>query len=177
MKIPLKKVLRWTGMVLAGAFAIIQFIRPTWNEREPNETPIGAKFPVPSNVQTILKRSCYDCHSNQTVYPWYAQVQPVGWYLQDHINDGKRSMNFDQFLSYRPFRQFHRFGDIKEQLDDDEMPLPSYLLIHRYAKLSPEDKTVLIGWSEAMRDSMKAWYPVDSLQRRRPPQGRFRGER
>jgi Haem-binding domain len=169
MKIPVKKLLRWTGFVLAGAFVIIQFIRPTWNQRTSHETPLEARFPVPTDVQTILKRSCYDCHSNQTVYPWYAQVQPIGWWLQSHIDHAKRSMNFDEFTSQRSFRQFHRLGDIKEQLDDDEMPLPSYLFIHRYARLSPEEKTLLVGWSQAMRDSMKTWYPADSLSRPRFP--------
>lgn len=169
MKIPVKKIVRWTGLVAAGAIVIVQFIRPARNRRMTDEAPIASKFPVPANVDSILKRSCYDCHSNQTVYPWYAEVQPVGWWLQSHINDGKRQVNFDEYASYRTFRQFRKFHDIKEQLDEDEMPLPSYLFIHRYARLSAEEKTLLVEWSEAMQDSMKAWYPADSLRRQRPP--------
>lgn len=171
MNLVTRKIIRVPAIAVAGIVVIIQFIRPLRNHPAPNETPIQAKFPVPSEVQSVLKRSCYDCHSNRTDYPWYANVQPVGWWLQSHIDEGKREVNFDEYSSYQTFRQFRKFHDIKEQLDQDEMPLPSYLLIHRYAKLSPEEKALLVRWSEAMQDSMKSWYPADSLRRQRPSQG------
>ncbi len=161
------KRLKWIGLVLVVLIAAIQCVRPEKNigTRSP-ETSIEKHFPVPPKVQSVLERSCYDCHSNNTVYPWYAAIQPVGWYLNKHIKDGKRSLNFDEFAGYRLMKQYHRFNDIVEQLNSDEMPLPSYLLIHTYAKLSPEEKSELIQWSNAMRDSMKVRFPADSLERR-----------
>lgn len=161
------KRLKWIAMVLAVIIVVIQFIRPAKNvSTQSTETGIGSHFIVPSNVQSVLQRSCYDCHSNTTVYPWYAEIQPVGWLLNKHIRDGKRSLNFDEYTNYRLMKQYHRFNDIIEQIDKNEMPLPSYLLIHRYAKLMADEKNVLIQWSTAMRDSMKAKFPIDSLERK-----------
>jgi hypothetical protein len=158
------KILRIVGLALIVAFVAIQFIRPVKNSgSQPSPNGIAQAFAVPDSVQTILRRSCYDCHSNNTVYPWYANVEPVGWWLNSHIQNGKRHVNYDEYASYRPIRQFIRFRDLIEQIKQDEMPLPSYLLIHRYAKLSPEEQSLLIRWSTAMMDSMRVKYPPDSL--------------
>jgi hypothetical protein len=159
------KILKAGLVLLAAAFVIIQFIRPAKNVSTDTSTAsITEAFAVPESVQTILKRSCYDCHSDNTVYPWYSWVEPVGWYLNNHIQNGKRHVNYDEYATYRPIRQFIRFRDLIEQIKEDEMPLPSYLLIHRYAKLSPDEKSLLIWWSTAMMDSMKVKYPPDSLK-------------
>jgi hypothetical protein len=161
------KLLRWIAIALMVIVGCIQFVRPAKNiSALPTETAIGKHFNVPPTVQSVFQRSCNDCHSNFTVYPWYADLQPVGWWLNKHIRDGKRGLNFDEFTSYRLMKQYHRFNDIIEQLDKDEMPLPSYLLIHRYAKLTAEEKKEIIQWCTAMRDSMKTKYPVDSLERK-----------
>ncbi len=164
----MKKILRWTLIALGTAFLVLQFIRPAKNRSdEPQARNISLAFPIPTGVDSIIKRSCLDCHSNNTVYPWYAEVQPVGWWIQSHIDDGKKEMNFDEFSSYRPMRQFTKFQQIAEQIEEDEMPLPSYILLHRNATLTQDDKVVLTDWVTAMRDSMKNWYPADSLQRPR----------
>ena len=146
----------------------VQFVRPAKNyaPRDPGAA-IDSRFPVPRHVMEVFKRSCYDCHSDSTVYPWYAEIQPVGWWLNSHIEQGKRGIDFDRFGAYRPMRQYAKFGDIIEQLQKDEMPIGSYLFIHRYARLSPDEKEEIIRWSGAMMDSMRARYPIDSLQRRR----------
>ena len=162
------KTLKILGVSLVAVFVLIQFIRPEKNiSTQPSEHGITQAFDVPDSVQTILHRSCYDCHSNNTVYPWYSNVEPVGWWLNSHIQGGKRHVNFDEYATYRPVRQFVRFRNIIEQLKSDEMPLPSYLLIHRYAILTPQEKSLLIHWSTAMMDSMRVKYPPDSLQFRR----------
>jgi hypothetical protein len=159
------KIFKAALALLAVAFVVIQFIRPEKNISTTISTEgITKDFAVPDSVQSILKRSCYDCHSNNTVYPWYASVEPVGWYLNKHIQNGKRHVNFDEYAAYRPIRQFVRFKDLIEQIREDEMPLPSYLLIHRYAKLSPDEKSLLVRWSTAMMDTMKVEYPPDSLK-------------
>jgi hypothetical protein len=158
----------WKKIVLALAlvFVILQFFRPEKNIGNSSTHNIALNFNVPPGVQTILQRSCYNCHSNNTVYPWYAEIQPAGWFLAKHIRDGKRGLNFDEYTSYRLMKQYRRFKDIIDQVGSDEMPLPSYLLIHRDAKLSSTQKDELIRWCTAMQDSMKANYPADSLQRR-----------
>ena len=155
--------------ILGIAFLALQFIRPAKNRAHlaPGNS-IESRFPVPEHVMQVFRRSCYDCHSDSTVYPWYAEVQPFGWFLNSHIVDGKRHLDFDQFASYRPLRQYGRFKDIVDQLQDDEMPLPSYLFIHRYARLTPDEKDELVRWSGSMMDSMRAHYPADSLSRKRP---------
>jgi hypothetical protein len=161
------KILKWVVLLLALGLVVIQFIRPEKNKATvPSESNIGRAFVVPANVQKVLERSCYDCHSNNTVYPWYAEVQPVGWWLNKHIQDGKRGVNYDEYTSYRLMKQYRRFKDAIDKVEKDEMPLPSYLLIHRYARLSPEEKNELVQWCTAMRDSMKVKFPLDSLERR-----------
>ncbi len=156
--------------MLAIALIGVQFVRPEKNLSDALPAAgITSRFPVPDTVLRILRRSCFDCHSDNTVYPWYASVEPVGWWLNSHIRDGKRNLDFDEFASYRPMRQFIKFRQIVSQIQRDEMPLPSYLLIHRYAVLSAAEKDTLLQWARAMMDTMKARYPADSLERRPPP--------
>jgi hypothetical protein len=162
------KYVRITLAILVLVVLAVQFFRPPRNLlRASPGSGIESRYPVPEHVMQIFRRSCYDCHSDSTVYPWYAEIQPVGWWLSSHIESGKRQMDFDRFAGYRPFRQYGKFKDIIEQLQKDEMPLGSYLFIHRYARLSPDEKEEVIRWSRAMMDTMHARYPIDSLQRKR----------
>jgi len=155
-------------MVLLIAFVVIQFFRPTKNKAEGmSKNDISTLYPVPEDVQNILKTSCYDCHSNNTVYPWYAEVQPVAWWLNSHIQDGKKDLNFSEFASYRIRRQYKKLEEVNELVKKDEMPLDSYLWIHKNAKLSEQQKLTLANWVNAVRDSIKAHYPADSLVRKK----------
>ena len=151
-------------IVLLLVFVLIQFIRPEKNKSQaisPND--ISTKYPLPDSVQAILKVACNDCHSNTTRYPWYAEIQPVAWWLNNHIKDGKRALNFSKFTTYRVKKQLHRLDDINEQVKKNEMPLSSYTLIHTDAKLTGQQKLTLANWTEALKDSIKAHYPADSL--------------
>lgn len=163
----MKKILKWTAIVLLIAFIVIQFIRPEKN-RSNAASPyaIQNKYPVPQDVAKILEVACNDCHSNNTRYPWYAEIQPVGWWLKGHIDDGKRDLNFDEYLSYPPRRQYKRMEDLVSLVKKDAMPLNSYLWIHKDAKLDDKQKEALFTWANAVRDSMKANYPPDSLIRK-----------
>ena len=100
-------------------------------------------YPVPENVQAILDRSCADCHTNKTNYPWYSEIQPVAWWLNDHVTDGKKHFNLNNFGNMRLAIQNHKLEECIEQVKEGEMPLESYTLIHKDAKLSEEDKTTL----------------------------------
>ena len=159
------KIFKRILLILLVIFIIIQFIRPSRNIAEVNPThEITAAFAVPNDVMNIFKTSCYDCHSNNTRYPWYVNIQPIGWFMDGHIKEGKSKMNFSEFGIYPLKRQYNKFNDIIENVSDAEMPLPSYLLIHTDAKLTDTQKKKLIDWANAMRDSMQTKYPADSLQ-------------
>jgi len=162
----MKKVLKIILIIVVVALILIQFIRPAKNQGEEiAANQITAIQPVPENVQQILKVSCYDCHSNTTYYPWYNNIQPVAWFLENHVIDGKKELNFSEFATYALYRRYKKFKEIQEQIKEDEMPLFSYTILHRDASLSAEQKSTLINWSaDAMRD-LEAKYPADSLER------------
>jgi hypothetical protein len=158
-------------IVILVLFIVLQFFRPPGNQVVGGSVnSIQTRYPVPPDVDDLLRRSCYDCHSNQTVYPWYSYVEPLGWLLNSHISEGKRELNFDEFASYPAFRQIRKFQAIRQQIEEGEMPLPSYALVHGAANLTSEEKGRIIHWVEAMQDTMKLRYPPDSLKR--PQRGR-----
>jgi Haem-binding domain len=164
----LKKIFKRTFQILLLAFIVIQFIHPAKNKSEGiSNNDISKIYAVPADVQAILKTSCYDCHSNNTVYPWYASIQPAAWWLADHIKEGKRELNFSEFASYRIGRQYRKLEEVNKQVKEGEMPLESYLWIHKNAKLSNEQRLTLANWVNAVRDTIKANYPADSLVRKK----------
>ena len=162
----MKKIIRITGMGLLALLIIIQFFQ---TEKNSNTTAsalandISTIYPLPDNVKSIVETSCYDCHSNNSNYPWYDNIQPVSWWLHNHIEEGKKEINFNEFASYSIRRQYKKLEEIIKQVKEDEMPLSSYTIIHTNAKLSPEKKLILSAWAAALRDSIKMKYPADSL--------------
>lgn len=155
----LKKIL----LVLLVIFLVMQAFRPEKNVSGQKNNAISTLYPVPDNVNQILVKACNDCHSNTTVYPWYAEIQPVAWWLDDHVKDGKKHLNFDEFATYRLAKQFHKLEEVFDEVKGGEMPLESYTVVHRDAKLTTEEKNILLDWYTAVRDTMKARYPADSL--------------
>jgi hypothetical protein len=144
-------------VIIIGAATIlgIQFIRPEHNvTQQATETDINQILPVPEQLKSILKRSCYDCHSNNTRYPWYAEVQPFGWWLARHIKEGKEELNFNEFGNYSPRKQQSKIKAIANSVEDRTMPLGSYTFIHPNAKLSATEKTMMITWMRNTRDSL-----------------------
>jgi hypothetical protein len=152
------------------AFIVIQFFRPAKNSSTNiSANDITAKYAVPKDVQDILVTSCYDCHSNNTNYPWYANIQPVAWWLNDHIKEGKREINFSEFSSYKIGRQYKKLEEVAGEVNENKMPLESYTLIHKNAKLNDAQKSIITNWVNDLRDSIKAHYPEDSLKRPQRP--------
>ena len=148
-----KKILLGLLMVLI----LVQFIQPARNKSsELSSTDIKKTFSIPENVQLVLQISCYDCHSNNTNYPWYSKIQPFGWLLAKHIKNGKAELNFNEFSSYSLRRQISKLTGIGNSVKDGTMPLNSYILIHKNARLSNEDKALLIGWAMSTKDSLSA---------------------
>lgn len=158
MKI-VKKILLGLLIVLI----ISQAFRPAKNISANSTNDISKTYPVPEEVKNILSKSCFDCHSNNTVYPWYAEVQPVAWWLNHHIIEGKREINFNEFAAYRIGRQYKKLEDCLKQVKEGEMPLESYTILHKKATLSDTEKQTLTTWFTSLRDSIKAKYPADSL--------------
>lgn len=146
-----KKIL----LTLLAILIIIQFIRPSRNlSNEVAANDITKVYTVPADVQQVLKISCNDCHSNNTVYPWYTNIQPVGWWMQHHVNEGKGHLDFSSFAAYPPKRQHHKMEEVIEQVQDSHMPLNSYLWIHKDAQLTADQRTLLINWAEQLKDQI-----------------------
>tara|TARA_R110002051_G_scaffold118943_2_gene192569 strand:- start:1634 stop:2131 length:498 start_codon:yes stop_codon:yes gene_type:complete len=157
----LKKILMGLGIVLI----IIQFIRPDKNESNDLTYDISTKYKVPDDVNHLLQVSCNDCHSNKTEYPWYANVQPVAWWLNDHVLDGKRHLNFSEFTKMPIAIQNHKLEETIEMVEEKEMPLKDYTYfgLHSEANLTTEDREKIIEWAKAQMTNLKETYPADSL--------------
>lgn len=141
-------------VILITAFSV-QLFPPVLNKsRQVLVTDFSRIFPVPSKVQAILKESCYDCHSNHTNYPWYVRLQPVGWWMNSHIEKGKAALNFSDFGGYSIRRQQNKLKAIANSIQDQTMPLISYTLIHRGAKLTALEKAEVNNWIEKITDSL-----------------------
>ena len=148
----MKKIGLAVLIVLIG----IQFIQPARNENgQALHTDISKTVFIPGNVKSLLKTACNDCHSNNTNYPWYANIQPMGWLLANHIKDGKAELNFSEFGSYSQRRQQSKLKSIASQVKDDEMPLASYAFLHKNARLTKEQKALIIDWALQAKDSLE----------------------
>jgi hypothetical protein len=132
---------------------VIQFIRPSKNIGDNDgANAISKKYQVPTEVQAILKQSCYDCHSNNTRYPWYSNIQPIGWWIQfSHVNDGKRHLNFSEYASYSDKKAKHKFEEIADEVREGGMPLGTYTFIHHDATLTAEQTKILVDWAESLK--------------------------
>jgi hypothetical protein len=154
-----KKIL----LALLVIFLVMQAFRPTKNLSANTENDISVSYAVPTEVKTILAKACNDCHSNKTEYPWYANIQPAAFWLNDHVVDGKRHLNFNEFNKYRIAKQYKKLEECIDEVKDGEMPLESYTIIHKNAILTEAEKITLTNWCLTVRDSIKAKYPADSL--------------
>lgn len=150
-------------LALLVMLLVMQAFRPTKNLSANTENDISVSYAVPTDVKTILAKACNDCHSNKTEYPWYANIQPVAFWLNDHVLDGKRHMNFNEFNKYRIAKQYKKLEECIDEVKEGEMPLESYTIIHKNAILTEAEKTALTNWCMTIRDSIKAKYPADSL--------------
>lgn len=138
-------------LYLLFIFVAIQFFRPSKNKSKQDfPDDIARLYTVPGDVQILFKNACYDCHSNNTNYPWYVNLQPVGWWLDKHIKDGKKDLNFNEYGTYSAKKQRNKLKSIKEQIADGEMPLKSYTLMHSEARLTSSQKGTITKWIDSM---------------------------
>ncbi len=140
---PIKKVL----IALLVVLVVIQFIPTKRNQSNKIlPTDISLVYNVPQNVQSIFETSCYNCHSNNTDYPWYNKVQPVSWLLESHIEEGKSELNFSEFGSYSMKKRKSKLKALAHEIKEGDMPLFSYTLMHRDARITKNKKTLLLNW-------------------------------
>jgi Haem-binding domain len=167
----MRKIIRIILIILLAALVLIQFVRPPRNISEGiNVNDISTKYTIPGDVEHILKTSCYDCHSNNTRYPWYWEIQPVTWFMNGHIAGAKRDLNFSAFSSYKIGKQYKLFDNINKEVKNGDMPLGSYTLIHRDAILNDTQKLVIANWTTLSRKEIENNYPPDSLKTNKPAQ-------
>lgn len=146
----LKKIIKIAALFIVLAFLALQFIRPDFSNPPVVEAEtLLASTDVPNEVQHVLLRSCSDCHSNKTRYPWYSNVSPFNWLLSDHIEAARHELNFSVWNTYTQEKKIHKLEEICEQVEQASMPLPSYLWIHRDAVLAEGDAGLLCSWAKA----------------------------
>ena len=151
----MQKLLKSVLIVLVVAFLAIQAIRPArTNPAVDSSRTIHSQLQPPPEVTRILERSCMDCHSNQTRWPWYSNVAPASWLVADDVEEAREHMNLSEWAKYERKDAEELLEEICEETSKGNMPLPSYLLIHRSSKLSPQDVRTLCEWSKAARERL-----------------------
>ena len=146
------KVLKWLVIVVAVALVLIQFKRPARANPPVNEAQtIYAQTQMTPQISGVLDRSCRDCHSNKTVWPWYTNVAPISWFIADHVDEGRRHLNLSEWTSYDKNRQGKKLQQMCDEVTDGAMPLSTYTPLHSGSKLSPDDVKTLCAWTEGER--------------------------
>jgi len=150
------RIVKIVALVLLVCFVGIQYMPTELNQSDivPKTDFLLVNNP-PENISTLLQESCYDCHSNNTDYPWYNKIQPTAWFLENHIADGKEELNFNEWDAYSNRRKNSKLKSIISQVEDDEMPLSSYTLIHKDAKLSKSEKTLVIDYMKKLKGNLE----------------------
>lgn len=145
----MKKIIKISLIVIAAIVILIQLYRPErFTTAEVTENHITKKLNVPPDVEKILKRSCFDCHSNHTTWPWYSNIAPMSWLVADDVKKGRNKMNFSEWGKMSASKQGIKLDKICEEITEGEMPLKQYLMIHKDAELSQADKDLLCNWAQ-----------------------------
>lgn len=141
--------------ILLAIFAVlvlIQFIRPEKNiSVAESKNDIFLTYPAPDSVKSLVHTSCYDCHSNNTKYPWYTEIQPLGLWMNHHIEEGKAELNFAEFAAYPAKKADHKLDEAIEEINEGEMPISAYTFIHPDAKLSIQQREAVVAWMKTTR--------------------------
>jgi hypothetical protein len=144
-------------LIVVVLLVVIQFFRPEKNiSSVPSSNNIVKKYNTSNEVKVILDKACNDCHSNNTKYPWYSNFQPVAWWLDHHVDEGKGEINFDEFLTYPPKKARHKMEEVNEMVKEGEMPLNSYTWVHKEAVLTQAEKLILAEWAVATMKTIES---------------------
>jgi hypothetical protein len=137
--------------IVVGIVAVVAVVLLGMQFKQPDRTnpPVVSEVDAPPEVAAILERACYACHSNETTWPWYSYVAPLSWWVGEHVEHGRKDLNFSDWPTLDFEGLAHAFHDIDEQIEEGEMPLPSYLRMHPEARLSDQDRATLRKWAQA----------------------------
>ncbi len=137
-----------TAIVVIGGLCTIQLIQPARNKSgQASTNDLTSVVQVPVNIQALLVRSCYDCHSSNTNYLWYDYIQPGRWLVEYHIRHGKASLNFSEFSHYSARKRMNKFHAIATSMKEETMPIPSYIALHVAARLTPSERKEILNWA------------------------------
>ena len=146
------KILKKILLVLLVAFLLIQFYRPEKNSAEYRDVVSFETETKPTpEIKTILENNCYDCHSNRTEYPWYAEIAPVSFVIADHVEEGNEHFNVSKWDSYTLKKKDHKLEELIEEVEEGEMPENGYALVH--GKMTQEEKEALLNWAKKAREN------------------------
>lgn len=149
---PMKTKKSYIILGLIVMFGLIQFIRPERNlQTNPSRYDVFHKTSTDAKVVSLVQGACYDCHSNRTAYPWYASVAPVSWIVNQGVVNGKKKMNFSEWILYPQDRRLHKLDEIIEVLEQSEMPPKPYQWMHKNAVLAPENTQLIINWAKVKK--------------------------
>ncbi len=153
----MKRILKLTGGILFAGLLLAQVVRPDLNHGEA-EGPdsLERTHEVPPAVRTTLVQACYDCHSNRTAYPWYGYVQPVAWWTERHVKEGKAELNFSEFGTYSTRQAVRKLEEVMDEVELGTMPLESYRWLHHEARLSPTQVEQVVKWAENLAEQIDA---------------------
>lgn len=161
-KSKVKSIIRKIFIVLVIGMVIIQFIRPARNTSiAVTADDMNVIYPIPDSVNQVLQKACYDCHSNNTRYPWYANVQPVAWWMNDHITEGKKELNFSEYGKRTLPKRAKKLKKLAKEVQEGGMPLDSYTWIHKDAVLTDREKKMIIDWA----NNLSAKIAADTLKK------------
>jgi len=147
-----RKVLKWLLILIVALFVGVQFVRPARTNPAVDQTQtIHAQLQITPQVAAILDRSCQDCHSNSTRWPWYSNVVPASWFLVDHVDEGREHLNFSEWGKLEKREVDKKLEEMCEEVTDRVMPIDTYTWIHRSARLSDAEIKTLCDWTEAER--------------------------
>lgn len=149
------KILKWTGLGFAVVFVGMQFFRPDRTNPPVDESrTLYAKLSVPDDIKRMIERSCSDCHSYATRWPWYSNIAPVSWLVADDVQEARKHLNLSDFAQYQSLRAVGKLDMMCENMQDGFMPLPKYITMHPDAKLSREEINRFCDWVDSIRDSV-----------------------
>ena len=143
---------RHWGYVVGGLVLLLLVLQLVPSAPADNP-PVEEELEVPADVAEVLHRSCYDCHSHETAWPWYAHVAPVKWLVRDHVADGRRNLNFTAWNRLPAEDRPHKLEEVAEEVEEEHMPLRSYLILHRDARLSDTERELLVDWATSEADA------------------------
>lgn len=151
--------LKYILIFLIAVFGLMQSFRidkdnPSFSQNDDFLTVTEA----PENIRTLVKNACYDCHSNETQYPWYSNLAPVSWWLKNHISEGRKELNFNEWDNFTAKRKQRKLDEALEMIEEEEMPIPSYTWVHRDARLTTSQRATLTAWLRSLgaRDQEKS---------------------